>query len=147
MTPDQIALVEATLSSLDDDLPRVAADFYARLFEAEPALRPLFTGDADHQRRTFAREIAAIMSSIRDHGAFLAEAAALGARHRRYGVREVHYRRAEQPLLGALGTALGPQWTAEVEEAWRLAYHLAAEAMAAGGLASGDTGEGELSPP
>jgi nitric oxide dioxygenase len=136
MTPGQIALVDETLSSIRDDMDHVAADFYERLFAVDPSLRELFTSDPGHQRRVFARELDAIMSSIRDHDRFVAEAAELGARHRGYGVRDVHYGRAEAPLLGALASAIGRRWTPEVEEAWRQAYHLTVEAMMAEGVAS-----------
>lgn len=136
MTPEQIVLVDETLSAIRPDMARVAAGFYERLFSSDPSLRTLFTSDPEHQRRTFARELDAIMSSIRDHDRFIAEATALGARHRGYGVRDVHYGRAEAPLLGALAAALGSRWTADVEDAWRQAYHLTVEAMMAEGLTS-----------
>jgi hemoglobin-like flavoprotein len=32
-------------------------------------------------------------------------------------------------LLGALGAALGDEWTPDVEEAWQMAYNLTAETM------------------
>jgi hemoglobin-like flavoprotein len=37
-----------------------------------------------------------------------------------------------EALMGALADALGPDWTDEVEEAWRLAYNLTAETMMSG---------------
>ena len=40
-----------------------------------------------------------------------------------------------EALLSTLAAALGPRWTAEVEEAWALAYNLTAETMMAGALA------------
>jgi hemoglobin-like flavoprotein len=136
MTPEEIALVEETLAAVRPDMGRVAAAFYDRLFAADPSLRELFTSDPEHQQRTFARELDAIMSSIRDHDRFVAEASELGARHRGYGVRDAHYGRAEEPLLGALAEALGPSWTPSVADAWRQAYHLTVEAMRAGGVTS-----------
>jgi hemoglobin-like flavoprotein len=134
VTPEQIALVDETLSAVRPDMASVATEFYERLFAADPSLRALFTSDPEHQRRTFARELDAIMSSIRDHDRFIAEATALGGRHRGYGVRDVHYEWAEAPLLGALASALGSRWTAAVEDAWRQAYHLTVEAMRAEGV-------------
>ena len=37
-------------------------------------------------------------------------------------------------LMASLAAALGAGWTAEVEEAWMLAYNLTAETMMAGAL-------------
>src|SRR4051794_8763956 len=102
MTPEQIALVEESLSSLRPQMPAIAADFYRRLFAAEPSLEALFGREPADQQRTFARELDAIMSSIRDHDAFRTEAESLGARHRRYGVHPIDYSRAGTHLLAAL---------------------------------------------
>jgi hemoglobin-like flavoprotein len=131
MTPEQITLVDESLASLRARMGTVAADFYRRLFAAEPSLEALFTGDPALQRRTFARELEVVVSAIRDHEVFRSQAGALGARHRRYGVLAVDYGRARPALLAALATALGPGWNAAVEEAWCLAYNLTAEVMIA----------------
>jgi hemoglobin-like flavoprotein len=133
VTPEQLAAVETTLAEDRLDLDAVAADFYRRLFAGAPATVALFSGDADVQRQKFATELEAIGRAIRRHPDFLAETRALGARHRAYGVEAVHYRQAGPPLLDALAAALGDRWTPEVAEAWRLAYHLTAEAMTSGG--------------
>jgi hemoglobin-like flavoprotein len=132
VTPEQISLVEATLEDRALDLDAVAADFYHRLFAADPTMAAMFSADPDVQRRRFATELQAICRAIRRHPDFLAGAGALGARHRRYGVEAAHYRAAGPPLLDALAAALGHRWTPEVAEAWRLAYHLTVEAMSTG---------------
>jgi hemoglobin-like flavoprotein len=132
VTPEQISLVEATLEDGGFDLDAVAADFYRRLFAAEPALKTMFSADPDVQRQKFADELESICRAIRRHPDFLASAGALGARHRDYGVTAAHYRMAGPPLLDALAAALGNRWTPEVDDAWRLAYHLTVEAMAIG---------------
>jgi nitric oxide dioxygenase len=131
MTPEQISLVEATLGN-GLDLDAVAADFYRRLFAADPATGALFSADPDVQRQKFAAELEAICRSIRRHPDFLASAAALGARHRAEGVEAAHYRAAGPPLLDALAAGLGDRWTPDVADAWRLAYHLTVEAMTIG---------------
>ena len=132
MTPEQIAAVEATLEDDRLDLDTVAADFYQRLFRADPAIAVLFTADPAEQRQKFADELAAIGRAIRRHPDFLAGAGALGARHRQYGVDAAAYRRAGPPLLDALAAALGDRWTPALADAWRLAYHLTVEAMTSG---------------
>ena len=131
MTPDQVALVEATVRAVGPRLPEVAAGFYDRLLAGAPRLGRLFGDDPAGQRRAFATELEAICLAVRDHGAFVARVTALGARHRERGVRAADYAAAGPALLGALAEALGPSWTPATAEAWRLAYHLTAEAMAA----------------
>jgi hemoglobin-like flavoprotein len=132
MTPSQVAAVESTIDAID--LDALVVDFYRRAFAADPDVAAMFTSDAALQRRRFALELQTIVGSIRDLDAFCATAAALGARHRGYGVRAAHYRTMGDALLASLGAALGPAWTADVEEAWTLAYSLISEAMMAGAL-------------
>jgi nitric oxide dioxygenase len=132
VTPDQIALVEATLAALD--LEALAADFYRLAFAAEPALLTMFVNDPVAQRDRFAIELEEIVSSIRSIDDFSPRVRALGVRHGHYGVRSAHYRLMGDALLASLASALGERWTSEVEEAWRLAYNLTAETMMLGAL-------------
>jgi hemoglobin-like flavoprotein len=136
MTPDQITIVERTLAQIRDRLEPLAKDFYERLFEAEPNLRELFSTEPDEQHRKVADQLELIGCAIRDCDRFVADADALGIRHRAYGVRAHDYALAGPPLLEALASALGSDWSPEVEAAWRRAYNLMAEAMMAG--AAGD---------
>ena len=129
MTPEQIALVEQSLTDLAADFDQVAADFYERLFSAAPETMELFSRDPIEQRRLFAAELRTIGFSIREFEAFKHEVRALGVRHRGYGVRAAHYRTAGPHLLAALAAASGDAWTPAVAEAWRLAYNLVAETM------------------
>jgi hemoglobin-like flavoprotein len=76
-----------------------------------------------------------IVCAIRNCDVFIYDAGALGARHRTYGVRPHDYALAGPPLLDALASMLGVDWTADVEEAWLRAYNLTAEAMMAGAAA------------
>jgi hemoglobin-like flavoprotein len=132
VTPEQIALVEETIAVLAPSLDDVADEFYRRLFAADPAVRKLFTTDLATQRTKFAAELAEIMGALRHHDVFLERAETLGGNHRGYGVTAAHYRTVGVALLGALARALGEMWTTDVEDAWRLAYNLTAEAMMAG---------------
>ncbi len=132
MTPRQIALVTETLRSLDLDL--LAADFYRRVFLGSPALATMFTTDPAVQRARFATELSTLVGSIQDLDTFCSSAEALGARHRGYGARPGHYRLMGAALMSTLAAALGDGWTADVEEAWVLAYDLTAETMMGGAL-------------
>jgi hemoglobin-like flavoprotein len=138
MTPEQIRLVEDTATVLD--LAGVAADFYGRVFDRDPALSEMFTSDPALQRARFAAELREIVTSIGRHDRFAPAVRALGARHRAYGVRAAHYRLMGDALVAALANALGPAWTPEVEEAWTMAYALTAETMLAGALAAAPPG-------
>jgi len=132
MTPRQIRLVTETLGSLDLDI--LAADFYRRVFATSPRLATMFTSDPALQRSRFAIELATMVGSIQGLETFCSFAEALGARHRVYGARAAHYRLMGTTLMASLAAALGTGWTADVEDAWMLAYNLTAETMMAGAM-------------
>jgi hemoglobin-like flavoprotein len=137
VTPAQIALVEQSLASLD--LDTLAVDFYERAFAADHELSRMFTTDPAVQRVRFVAELDEIVGSIQSLEAFAARACSLGERHRGYGVHAAHYRLMGDALLGGLAAGMGEGWTADLDEAWRLAYNLTAEPMMMGALdATGD---------
>jgi hemoglobin-like flavoprotein len=132
MTPEQIQLVEDTASTLD--LTALAADFYARAFERDPALSEMFTSDPVVQQGRLGAELGEIVASIRHLDRFGPTVQALGARHRDYGVRVAHYRLMGDVLMESLAGALASRWTPDVTVAWRMAYALTVETMLAGAL-------------
>jgi len=132
MTPNDVAMVESTVRAVD--LDALVDDFYRRAFAADPEVAAMFTSDPEIQRARFALELQTIVGLIRDLDAFCTTTAALGARHRTYGVRSAHYRTMGDALLASLAAALGPAWTPAVEAAWTLAYNLISESMLAGAL-------------
>lgn len=136
MTPEQIGLVEQTLSAIMPVFDGVAADFYRRLFAADPSAAALFTTEPAVQRAKLTAELDQVMRSIRHHDAFLLRAGALGRQHQEYGVRPRHYATARTALMAALAAELGERWTAQVADAWRAAYDLTTEAMLAAGEAA-----------
>jgi nitric oxide dioxygenase len=136
VTPEQIALVERTLEAIRPVFDDMVADFYRRLFAADPSVVPMFTTEPAVQRAKLAAELDQVMRSIRHHEAFLARAGVLGRQHQAYGVRPRHYATARVALMAALAGALGEQWTEPVAAAWSAAYDLTTEAMLAAGTAA-----------
>ncbi len=133
MTPEQVALVQGSLVELGPRTAEMAARFYDHLFEADPASRAMFSQDAAAQEFIFVSELAVIVRSATRFDTFLVRARDLGAEHARFGVTHVHYEVAGRALLSALDETLGPAFTDEMREAWRLAFDLVAEAMMQGG--------------
>ena len=132
MTPEQVALVQGSFAELGPRTADLAARFYDHLFEADPSLRSMFSQDEGAQEFIFVSEMAVIVRSIARFDAFLARTRDLGAQHSRYGVTYVHYDIAGRALLSALEDTLGPAFTDDMREAWRLGFDLMAEAMMQG---------------
>ena len=131
MTPEQLAMVRDTFAALGPDTSRMATDFYARLFAADPSARELFAEGPDTMAVKFATELDALVEAISSFAEFAPRVRELGARHAGYGVHTRHFHTAREALVGALAEHLGQQWNADVEAAWRRAYNLVAEMMMA----------------
>jgi len=127
MTPNQISLVQKSF----DTVPAEAAAelFYARLFELDPSLRPLFKGDMKVQGRKLMDMIAAAVQGLSDLETIVPAVQDLGIRHAGYGVKADHYNTVGSALLWTLEKGLGEQFTDDVREAWTDAYTLLSTTM------------------
>jgi hemoglobin-like flavoprotein len=131
MTPEQLHLVRSSYASLGDAAPRMAMDFYRRLFAADPSAEALFTNGPEVMSTKFADELEAIVQAISSFDAFAPRVRELAARHVGYGVQTQHYHAVGEALIGALAVHLAPDWDDVMEAAWRRAYNLVAEVMMA----------------
>ncbi|MHA1567303.1 MAG: globin family protein [Alphaproteobacteria bacterium] len=129
MTPHQITLVQESFKSV---LPikEVAAElFYKRLFELDPNLEQLFTGDMAEQGQKLMSAIAMVVGSLNNWGQVDSKLRELGQRHIDYGVEAKDYQTVAEALLWTLAEGLGDAFTDEVKEAWTLAYVAIANTM------------------
>ena len=132
MTPEQVEILQLSLAQLSPRAPELAERFYSHLYEAAPSCRALFSEDPADQEALFMSELAMIVASISQFDAFVTRTERLGARHAKYGVTYEHYQMAGSALLAALADTLGSSCTAELQDAWRLAFDLVAETMMQG---------------
>jgi nitric oxide dioxygenase len=130
MTPAQTALVEQSFRLVAPIAEPAAAIFYRRLFELDPALRPMFAGaDMASQGRKLMAAIGFVVGNLRRPEALLPAVAELGRRHAGYGVQPAHYATVGAALLDTLQEGLGEAFTPALREAWAAAYGLLAEVM------------------
>ena len=127
MTPDQISLVQKSFETVPAE---IAADlFYARLFELDPSLRPLFKGDMKAQGAKLMDMIAVAVRGLSNLDRIVPAVQELGVRHSGYGVTPDHYDTVGSALLWTLEKGLGEQFTDDVREAWTAAYTLLSSTM------------------
>jgi len=141
MTPERARLVRESWEQLAPVVPRVAATFYQRLFELEPAARMLFRS-VNHasQVEKLTASLSTIVAALDTPETLIPELSRLGRRHQEYGVTDRNYEVLGAALLGTLRTTLGSGWTPELQEAWVEAYTLISSVMKrAGQRASGAT--------
>jgi hemoglobin-like flavoprotein len=129
MTPRQKMLVQTTFAQVAPIAETAASLFYNRLFELDPALRPLFKGDMAEQGRKLMQTLAVAVAGLDDLGALVPAVRALGRRHVAYGVRDEHYETVATALIWTLETGLGDAFTPEVRDAWATVYWILADTM------------------
>ena len=129
MTATQKALVQSTFASIATIADDAAVLFYQRLFELDPALRPMFRGDMAEQRKKLMQMITAAVKGLDRLEQLVPVVQDLGRRHVRYGVEDSHYDTVGAALLWTLEAGLGRAFTPEVKEAWAAVYGLLATTM------------------
>ena len=112
-------------------------EFYTRLFEAAPAVVPLFAGtDLKRQKAMLLGTLVLLRKSLRDLDAIVPKLRELGARHVRYGAEPEHYPVVGEVLIGSMATVASSAWRPEYERAWHNAFALVAGAMLEGAEAA-----------
>ena len=132
MTPHQKMLVQTSFAQVAPIAETAAGLFYAKLFELDPSLRPMFKGDIKEQGRKLMHMLAVAVSGLDNLGILVPVIKSLGKRHVGYGVRDEHYETVAVALLSTLELGLGEAFTDEVREAWVTVYWLLADTMKAG---------------
>ena len=129
MTPEQKILVTQSFEQVLPIADLAASLFYSRLFELDPALRPLFRGDMREQGRKLMLMLRVAVANLNRLDVLIPAVRQLGARHEAYGVQPAHYATVGAALLWTLEQGLGPAFTPEVHAAWTAVYTTLAEIM------------------
>ena len=107
--------------------------FYARLFAAAPAVKPLFAGtDLKKQKTMLLGTLVLLRKSLRDLDAIVPKLRELGARHVAYGAQPDHYPVVGSVLIASMAEIAGEAWRPEYERAWCEAFAIVAGAMIEG---------------
>jgi hemoglobin-like flavoprotein len=125
--------LDALETSFDLVAPRgdeLMDEFYARLFEAAPAVTALFAAtDMRRQKAMLLGALVLLRRSLRNLDAIVPALRELGARHVAYGAQPQHYPVVGEALIGAMASIAGPAWSPAHEAAWRAAFGVVAGAM------------------
>jgi hemoglobin-like flavoprotein len=129
LTPEQVTLVRETWSQVVPISDKAAELFYGKLFELDPALKPMFTGDMTEQGQKLTRMIGIAVDGLDKLDEIIPAVQDLGVKHLGYGVMNSHYDTVGEALLWTLGQGLGDAFTTEVMSAWNDVYTLLANTM------------------
>ena len=107
--------------------------FYARLFQAAPAVEPLFARtDMRKQKSMLLAILVLLRKSLRDLDAIAPNLRELGARHVGYGARPEYYPIVAQTMLDSMAEIAGEAWTPEIAAAWAEALGVVTSVMLEG---------------
>jgi hemoglobin-like flavoprotein len=129
MTPHQVQLIRGSWQKVVPIQDQAAELFYGKLFQLEPALKPLFKGDMKEQGRKLMTMLNTVVTQLERLDTLVPAVQGLGKRHAVYVVKPEHYAAVGSALLWTLDAGLGDAFTGEVRDAWAAAYGLLAGVM------------------
>ncbi len=129
VAPEQIMLVKESWEKVVPIANQVARLFYRKLFDMDPALKPMFKGDIKEQGEKLMKMIAVAVDNLDKLNEIVPAVQDLGVKHLDYGVKNSHYDTVGAALLWTLGQGLGEAFTPEVKSAWTDVYGLLATTM------------------
>ncbi len=118
LTERQIWLVQTSFEKFIVNIDVAARLFYARLFEMDASLVPMFKGDMQVQGRKLITMILFAVNALHDLDSLTPQIKLLGENHAGYGVQPEHYPVMGRALLWSLQSGLERDYTPEVEQAW-----------------------------
>ncbi len=129
MNETTIKAVQETFALVEPIADKAAEIFYAKLFELDPALKPLFQGDMTEQGAKLMKMMGIAVRGLTRLDDIVPAVQQLGKRHVGYGVEDSNYDTVAEALLFTLGAGLGDAFTEEVKAAWVEVYMLLAGVM------------------
>ena len=129
ITHEDCLLVQGSFAELEPVADDIAAAFYARLFELNSNLVPLFKTDMKLQREKFIEKLAVAVTSLEDLDSIAPLVQRLGRGHAGYGIEPAHYATAREALFLALGDHFGAAFNSELRRAWGAAFDTISRAM------------------
>ena len=132
ITPQQKQLVQNTWASVVPIADQAAELFYGRLFELDPAVKPLFKGAMKEQGAKLMKTIGIAVDALDDVAPLVPVLKQMGAAHAGYGVKDGDYDTVAAALLWTLEKGLGDAFNDEVKNAWAAVYTVLADTMKSG---------------
>lgn len=129
LSEHQKSLIQNSFSKVVPIADVAAEIFYKKLFEYDPSLKPLFTGDMKKQGQMLMSTLKAAVDGLDDVPGLVKVLEALAQRHIKYGVKVDDYTPVGNALLYTLGQGLGDEFTPEVRQAWVTVYKVIADVM------------------
>ncbi len=129
LTAHQKNLIQDSFAKVEPIAEQAAEIFYNKLFEFDPALKPLFKGDIKSQGRKLMAALKLAVRGLDDLDSLVPVLQNMAAKHVEYGVKVDDYTPVGNALIHTLKTGLGPAFTPELKDAWVEVYQVMATVM------------------
>lgn len=131
VSPREKRLVQGSWKLVLPISDKAAEIFYAKLFELDATLKPLFKSDIKEQGKKLMQMLGVAVTGLDKLGEIVPAVQELGARHVDYGVKDEDYDTVAAAFIYTLEQGLGDAFTDEVKAAWVKVYGVLAGAMKA----------------
>lgn len=125
----QKQLIQESFQKVEPIADKAAEIFYAKLFEYDPSLRPLFKSDLSAQGKKLMSTLKVAVKGLDDLQSLIPVLEDLASRHVDYGVSVDDYTPVGNALIYTLKTGLGESFTPELKDAWIELYKIIADVM------------------
>lgn len=129
MDKQEIQTLQKSFDLVEPIAETAASLFYARLFELDPSLRPMFKSDLKTQGEKLMSTLKLVVVGLDNPEKIIPAVQSLGKRHASYGAQPQHYETVGAALLWTLEKGLGEAYTPDVENAWKNAFTLLSDLM------------------
>jgi hemoglobin-like flavoprotein len=129
MTTNQVQLVKDSWKFVIQNIDDPGLIFYNQLFLFDPSLKTLFKDSVAAQSKKLTTILSFVVGKLDNLNEVIADVKALGARHKKYNVKEEHYPTVGQALLKTLELAHQEKWNDEMKHAWTAAYTILSNTM------------------
>jgi hemoglobin-like flavoprotein len=118
MNSKQISLVRQTCAEVAPIADSAADLFYTKLFQIDPALRPVFAPQLDDRGRRLMQMVEAAAGALDQPSTLAPALAGLGSRQVASTAGDRRYETVGAALLLTFRQGLGPAFTPEARQAW-----------------------------
>ncbi len=130
LTEQQKSLVQSSWAKVAPISETAAQLFYSKLFELDPAVKPLFKStDLKEQGEKLMKTLTLAVNSLNNLETLVPIVQQLGKRHKEYGVTPSHYDTVAAALLDTLSKGLGDDFTPDTKAAWVETYTVLSKTM------------------
>lgn len=125
----QIDLVQKSWNKIVPMKASIAAAFYAKLFELDPALQSLFKENLVEQGEKLMQMANTVVGELSEWDDLVPFIQVIGVKLAKYGIEEKDYETVGKALIGTLTKILGADFTEDVKAAWIAVYAILASTM------------------